>query len=31
MQVPGPYLHAASLQLVDSRDLRELVGNGGAA
>ena len=31
MQVPGPYLHVASLQLVDSRDLRELMAKGGAA
>ncbi len=31
MKVPGPYLHVASLQLVDSRDLQELMAKGGAA
>jgi hypothetical protein len=30
MQVPGPYLHVASLQLVDSRGLQQLK-LGGAA
>jgi ATP-binding cassette subfamily B protein len=31
MQVPGPYLHVASLQLVDSRDLQALMAPGDAA
>jgi ATP-binding cassette subfamily B protein len=31
MKVPGPYLHVASLQLVDDRELRELPVKGGAA
>jgi ATP-binding cassette subfamily B protein len=30
MQVPGPYLHAASLQLADSRELRPLTEKGGS-
>jgi ATP-binding cassette subfamily B protein len=31
MKVPGPYLHVASLQLVDSRELQSLETKGGAA
>ena len=31
MKVPGPYLHVASLQLVDSRDLQALATKGDAA
>ena len=31
MQVPGPYLHVASLQLVDARELGEPPAKGGAA
>ena len=31
MKVPGPYLHVASLQLVDSRELQALELKGGAA
>ena len=31
MKVPGPYLHVASLQLVDDVELRELTAKGDAA
>jgi hypothetical protein len=31
MKVPGPYLHVASLQLVDDRELQELKLREGAA
>jgi ATP-binding cassette subfamily B protein len=31
MRVPGLYLHVASLQLVDSRDLQALMAPGDAA
>jgi hypothetical protein len=30
MRVPGPYLHAASLQLVDDRELQQLAAKGAA-